>query len=391
MRCPHCGRETPEGHYCVNCGAHLSAAETRHDPTKRPHVFALNPNEHVYHPGVVSTFFPHLNPYRTQQFRWVLMVLAALVLLLVAGRYIPIAIVAAALIVPALYLVYFFVVEVYENEPVSVIALTFVAGGVLGALLNLVFYNLALRGPLALRIGVQGLVPQYGYLILSALIEPLVGQMVMLVGPLILFFVRPRLNEVLDGLVFGVASGLGFATAQSVILYWLLITGALQPAGSTVSWALPIIRIAFIMPLLYAAATGLICAVLWLQRDPTAPRRAMGPLASLPVAIVIALSAQILPAVAVTFYGGQVLNLIWYGAAVIALMLIVRHVLHVGLIEKASALGHGGTLKCPHCLHTVPDVPFCPNCGIALRSVARRHRRTVSAPEAASGESGQSS
>ncbi len=381
MRCPHCGRETPEGHYCAYCGAHLSAAETPHDPTKRPHVFALNPSEHVYHPSVISTFFPHLGPYRMQQFRWALYVLAAIVLLLVAGRYIPIAIVAAALIVPALYLVYFFVVEVYESEPISVIALTFVAGGLLGALMNLGLYRYTTS---TMRFSVQGLVPQYGYLILTALIAPIVGQLLMLVGPLILYFTRRRLNEMLDGLVFGVASGLGFATAQSVILYWLLIRGSLQPVGSTVSWALPIIRIAFVIPLLFAGATGLICAVIWLRRDPTAPRREMGPLASLPVAIAIALLAQIIPAVGVTFYGGQVLNLLWYGAAVIALILIVRHVLHVGLIEKASALGHGGTLKCPHCLHTVPDVPFCPNCGIALRSISRRHRRTVSAPEAAS-------
>lgn len=387
MRCPHCGRETPEGHYCAYCGAHLSAAETPHNPTARPHVFALNPNEHVYHPGVISTFFPHLSPYRTHQFRWALLVLAALVLLLVAGRFIPIAIVGAALIVPALYLVYFFVVEVYENEPVSVIALTFVAGGVLGALMNLALYRVTLS---QMRIGLQGVVPDVGYLVLTALVEPIGGQILMLVGPLILFFVRRRLDEVLDGLVFGVASGLGFATAQSVILYWLLITGSLQPAGSTISWAAPIIRIAFLMPLLYAAATGLICAVIWLQRDPTAPRRAMGALASLPVAILIALLAQIVPAVGVTYYGGQVLNLLWYGVAVLVLILIVRHVLHVGLIEKASALGHGGTLKCPHCLHTVPDVPFCPNCGIALRSIARRHRRTVTAPEAASGQTEQS-
>jgi RsiW-degrading membrane proteinase PrsW (M82 family) len=384
MRCEHCGRETPEGHYCAYCGAHLPASDTPHSPTARRHVFALNPNEHVYQPGIISTFFPHLSPYRTHQFRWVLFVLAAIVLLLVAGHYIPIAIVAAALIVPVLYLAYFYVVEVYEDEPLSVLALTFVAGAVLGALMNLAFYRVTIG---QMRIGLQGVDPlanQGTYLVLTALIEPIIAQALMLVGPLILFFTRKHFDETLDGLVFGVASGLGFATAQSIILYWLLITGSLQPAGSTVSWALPIIRIALLTPLLFAATTGLICTVLWLRRDPTPPTREMGPLASLPVAILIALLALILPAVGATFYGGQVLNLLWYGIPVVIMMLIVRHVLHVGLIDKARDLGHGGTLKCPHCLHTVPDVPFCPNCGIAMRSVARRHRRTVAAPEAAS-------
>jgi RsiW-degrading membrane proteinase PrsW (M82 family) len=388
MRCEHCGRETPEGHYCAYCGAHLSAADTPHSPTARRHVFALNPNEHVYHPGLISTFFPHLNPHRTQQFRWVLYVLAAVVLLLVAGRYIPVAIVAAALIVPVLYLAYFFVVEVYADEPLSVLALTFVAGGVLGALVTLALYRVETS---QMRLGLQGVVPQTGYLVLTALIAPIVAQVLMLVGPLILFFARPRFDEVLDGLVFGVASGLGFATAYSIIQSWLLITGSQQPAGSTISWAEPIIRTAFLTPLLYASTTGLICAVLWLRRDRTPPTREMGPLASLPVAIVIALLALIVPAVGVTYYGGQVQNLLWYGVAVIVMMLIVRHVLHIGLIDKARDLGHGGTLKCPHCLHTVPDVPFCPNCGIAMRSIARRHRRTVAAPEATREQPEQSS
>lgn len=376
MRCPHCGRETPEGHFCAYCGAHLPEANSQHSATTRTHVYAANPHEHVYQPAIISTFFPHLNPRRTQQFRWILFVLAVIVVLLVAARYIPVAIVAAAMIVPLLYLIYFYVVEVYEDSPFSVLGATFVAGAVLGILFNLAMYRLVLSQE---RFTLAGLVPTTGYILLADIVAPIIGLVLMVAGPLLLYFRRRSFDEVLDGLVFGVASGLGYAAAQSMILSWLQVTGATQPPGNTISWVLPIIRIALFVPLLHASTAGLVCAVLWLQRDPTAPRRALGPLASVPVAIVIALLGEVVPALVVTYVGSQLLNLVWYGLAVIILMLIVRHVLHVGLIEKARELGHGGTLRCPHCLHTVPDVPFCPNCGIAMRSIARRQRQ-ASAP-----------
>lgn len=386
MRCEHCGRETPEGHFCAYCGAHLPAANTERSATARTHVFAANPHEHVYQPAIISTFFPHLNPRRTQQFRWILLVLAVIVVLLVAARYIPVAIVAAALIVPLLYLVYFYVVEVYEGSPVSVLGATFIAGAVLGIIFNLAVYRLTLSQE---RFTVTGIVAQPGFILFADIVEPIVGLILMVAGPLLLYFNRRSFDEVLDGLVFGVASGLGYAAAQSLILSWLQVAGPAQPAGNTVSWALPVIRIAFLVPLLHASTAGLVCAVLWLQRDPTAPRRALGPLASVPVAIAIAVLGEVVPALIVTYVGSQVLNLVWYGLTVIVLMLIVRHVLHVGLIEKARELGHGGTLRCPHCLHTVPDVPFCPNCGIAMRSIAKRHRHTTTPPEAASEQPAQ--
>ncbi|HKB49728.1 MAG TPA: zinc ribbon domain-containing protein, partial [Ktedonobacterales bacterium] len=86
MRCSHCGRELPEGaSYCPHCGTqqHLAigAARTR--------AFAANPGEHVYHPSVVSTFFPHLGPVRTNQARWLLLLAAAAIFLIGLGRFVP--------------------------------------------------------------------------------------------------------------------------------------------------------------------------------------------------------------------------------------------------------------------------------------------------------------
>jgi hypothetical protein len=153
--------------------------------------------------------------------------------------------------------------------------------------------------------------------------------------------------------------------------------GPFQQQGPGSSWALPTIRVSLLLPLLFAGTTGLICAALWLRRDPTPPARDLGLVASLPVAVVLAALAQVVPAVGSTLWGGQIANLLWYGGTLVAVMLLVRHVLHVGLVEKAKALGLGGTMICPHCHHEAPDLAFCPHCGLALHATPKRARRAA--------------
>jgi hypothetical protein len=108
----------------------------------------------------------------------------------------------------------------------------------------------------------------------------------------------------------------------------------------------------------------------------------MSALTSLPVALIAAVLGLIIPALGVTLYGGQWLNILWYAIPLLGIILLLRQVLHVGLIDKARSVGHGGTITCPHCHQTVADLPFCSNCGIAMRSISKRARvpATVGAP-----------
>lgn len=373
MTCPNCGRETPAGRFCVHCGTSLPDAGQPFDPRRR-HAFVADPREHVWHLSAISTLFPHLNPARTHQTRWVLLASAVIIFLIGLGRLVPLSIVLAALLVPVLYLIYFFVAEVHGGEPMPVLAGTFVAGIVLGAAMSLGFYRVILSQTRVV------FAPRASFVLLTAVGLTILGQVLMLVGPLVLFFIRPHFDDLLDGLVFGAASGLGFAAAQSVIYSWILIAGPFQRGGADFSWALPLIRIALLVPLLDAATTGLICAAIWLRRDPHPPAHALPLFTAVPVAVLLGFLGQIIPAVGSVLFGGQIRSLVWYAATLAVLLLVDRTVLHVGLIEKARPLGHGSTLICPHCGHRIPDVAFCPHCGIALHSIARRDRRRIVPP-----------
>jgi RsiW-degrading membrane proteinase PrsW (M82 family) len=197
----------------------------------------------------------------------------------------------------------------------------------------------------------------------------------MLVGPVALYITRPRFDDVLDGLAFGAAAGLGFSATQSIAYAWYLIGGPFLQSGSALVWVLPTLKIALLIPLLDAATTGMICAALWLRRDRQPEERTRGAVTNLAAAIIIGLLGQIVPAVGSALWGGPFLDLLWYGGAVIIMLLLVRSLLHIGLIDKARPLRNGDIEQCPQCYHQLHGTEsFCPYCGLALRATPRRAR-----------------
>src|SRR6266567_3564734 len=93
--CPSCGQETPEGRFCVRCGAHL---EDDRPPSRR--AYAASPHEHVHVPRIVSSLFPHLPRAQMATFRVSLAAGAAVVLVLGLAKLFSLGLIAAALLVP---------------------------------------------------------------------------------------------------------------------------------------------------------------------------------------------------------------------------------------------------------------------------------------------------
>jgi RsiW-degrading membrane proteinase PrsW (M82 family) len=361
VTCRNCGLEVPPGHFCGRCGARL----TETDPSRRK-AFAAAPAESVLNLNLITTLFPHLPHRRGGPFRWALVLGALFVLVLLALHlYAPAATVATCFL-PALYLLYLYEVEVYENEPWLVIGATMVIGGVLG----FTFANF--EGQLTQKLNLTG--DSDNAFLLSAVATPLVGQVLMLAGPLLLFFLRRRFTEPLDGLSFGAASALGFTVTSALTALGPLLSGPLIGTDPQGDWALRLLRVGLLVSIVNASTTGMITASLWLHRhDRERALRVAWPWSVL-TALVVALGAQLALGM-LSFVVPDLLSVVVIWAAAAALLLLyMRLMIHHVLLEAGSEMLIGPDGPCPECRRVVPAMAFCPACGVSRLAAPKQSR-----------------
>lgn len=366
VTCPHCGSLVPAGDFCGHCGAHLTSGSAR-----RRHAFAAVPTEHVAHVSIITTLFPHLPHRHGGPFRLALLAGGALVLVLSAAHLFAPATVAAVCVLPVLYLMYLYEVEVYESEPWIVIGATMVGGVVLGWLFGVVSGGLLE----ALQITSD----RESAFVLAAIAIPIVSQSLMLMGPLFLYVFRRRFREPLDGLTFGAASALGFTLASSLTAFWPLITGPLVGTGSALDWAVSLTRAGLLVSLVNASTTALVAAALWLQRYDR--RRKDRPWHSnVLAAVVVAYGVQIVLGVVDFVVLDLVAQVALLAIVTIALLLYVRFAIHEALLVEGAEHEIGPNSVCAECHRVVPTMAFCPACG-AARSATPKGRRRHPVPE----------
>ena len=199
----------PPAAFCGNCGAQLSDT----GGPSRLHHYAAAPHEHVLRTSVISTLFPHLPRRHANVFRETFILGIVVVFLLGALRLYTPALLAAAFLLPVLYILYLYEVEVYESEPVQVVLLTFGIGAAFGVGYTLGFGHVVSASFNGTKQGA----------LFSGVLLPAVAQLLMLVGPVVLLS-RARFYQVLDGLSFGVCSAFGFTVAAVVAGYWHILT-----------------------------------------------------------------------------------------------------------------------------------------------------------------------
>jgi RsiW-degrading membrane proteinase PrsW (M82 family) len=349
----------------------------------REHRYAAHPGEHVAQPSVFTTLFPHLGHHKIHEFRWAFIAgLAGILVLYIAGL-ISAAILLSAFLVPVLYLIYLYEAQVYRDEPALVLGFTLGGGIVAGILLTVlerIVYNpLQIASNPFSNAGIN-----LGTLLIVGLLLPVVQEVV---KPLPALFLpnRKEFPETVDGLVFGVAAGLGFSLAQALIGFSSVLT-SLPAHSEPANWIYDLTSLAVFQPLLQGTATGMIVAAIWRYRRGRLGQREIGGVAVAVLAhIAFSAGTQVLQETAVN----PLLVLIWQAMIVGAVLIYIRYLLHYALLEEAAHMGFAETV-CPSCHMHIVASGFCPNCGMALtaapNAVKRGRRPRAEAQPDAAGE-----
>ena len=379
MRCDHCAHDVPDGVFCTRCGAHQGTTLETGDAKSRLHRYAAHPNEYVAQPSVFTTLFPHLGHHKIHEFRWAFAVGLAGILLLYLAHLITAAILVAIFLVPVLYLIYLYEAQVYRDEPALVLGFTIGGGVVVGLVVTVVLTQLYdpfrdVGNPF------RGAATSLGALLFVGLILPVLQEAL---KPLPALFLPNRADfpETVDGLVFGIAAGLGFSLAESLIGFSSVLTG-LPVLTEPGNWIYILATLAIFQPLLQASCTGMIVAAIWRYRRGHLAGREIGGVAMAVLAhIAFAEGTQVLRDTAVS----PLFILVWQALIVGAVLVYIRYLLHYALLEEAAHMGFAETV-CPNCHMHIVAAGFCPNCGVALAASptsvkrGRRPRKEAAAP-----------
>ncbi len=364
--CPTCGLPTPEGNFCVRCGA---PQDQPLDDARDRRQFAAAPGQHKRAPWLVSTLFPRLPRHAERHFHAGLAISIATVVALGALRLFGVALITAAALMPIVALLYFYDASIYERSPAWTAAWSIGWGAAAGTAVGLLAKALAPTGP-ALIDRASGAHAFTGGVVLPAL-----GVVLMLIGPLALLREK-RFNDTLDGAGFGALTAAAFAAAEAIVVGGGVLGGGLRPAGEALPWIERLAALAIATPVLAMSAIGSAVAAVWLRyRSPAQDRASLGSLGSPPVAIAIAAALVVTGAIGETFLpaGGW---LVWLLALDAVGLLLLRRAIHLGLQQESAEKEIGPVTECSNCHAQTAVHTFCGNCGIALRALPKGLDRT---------------
>jgi RsiW-degrading membrane proteinase PrsW (M82 family) len=337
---------------------------------------------------LVSTIMPQGSGRQPYTYKVALGVALLLTVVTAALGALPVAIMVAAFAIPIVYVLYLYDVNLWEDEPIPVVVAAFLLTGVLAAVFTWLWSD---QIGLSLdTIGSNDAGPVGRDLLILLLLVPVVSVLIQQVGPLYLAS-RPRYDDLMDGFTFGVVAGVGFACFETLVLHWGWISGGFAGPGSGAgTWISIVVLQGFVKPLIYGSAAGLAVAEfsgLGEKYDGFTARWVIGVLQAIVVNALFQGGVYLLG-----FVGGQgswigaVLGVIWGLLLLGALIVLVRTVLHKGLLEAAlESAARGGSNHasgeqafCTRCeMPLLPHSDFCSACGNATRSVPKSERGVV--------------
>lgn len=370
--CRICKTDVPAGEYCGLCGCHLTPRRGEGPDWLRIRDFGAAPDEHLLKPSLASSLFPHLPPRSRIVFRIglavVLVALVVFALLRMPGALVAV----SAFGLPLLFVLYLHESDGFDDIPTRTWVLTATLGIVLAVGWVLLTGAAVARSyGIALGAGVVG-----ARMLRDGIGIPLGGVILMLIPAVIIRLLRPPTRESLDGFMIGALGALSFTAAATLTrLAPQFGTGVVskRPLDSLIVEA-GIRGVA--VPLTAAAAGGLIGAALWFKRPPSKEKQRPGLVRALLVFFAVAVLAVYLGLGLIDVaHFPQVLMLVLYLIVALVALFLLRVGLHLALLHEAhDEIQSDEPLLCPHCGHVVPDMAFCPACGVATRASSRSSR-----------------
>lgn len=377
MHCRVCHADVPTAAFCGSCGAALYRLPGTGPDWLRIRAHTAAPEEQVLRFSVVTTLFPHLVPPSRPAFRAGLAGLVLVLITLPLFGWQAALIAVSALGMPLIYQFYLQRSHAYRDLRTWRLLLTVLTGVVFGVAWTL------LTGPLLAGsyLKASGMDQSATARTWLGLAVPVVAAVLMLVPAILLRLLRSPTRESLDGYLIGAAGAIAYTAAATLTRTAPQLTTGLVARDQSAAALLVQAGINGIaMPVTAAAAGGLVGAALWFthraERASRPARPARGA-ALLALAVVVAIYAGIglvdssRPSLSLQLG----LHLLLAAFAVVAL----RTVLHLALLHEAPDVTERTPMLCSHCRHVVPEMPFCPNCGVATRASSRSQRALLRA------------
>jgi hypothetical protein len=314
--------------------------------------------------------FPHLPRRSLSTFRvGLVLVFVALMVCCVFGWYVPMVAVAtyAPLLLFAIYLTETGVIGDLRWRVWGLTVVLGIAVGVGWALLTAAI----VKESYSLGLGTE--VPT-ARLVRDALVIPFGGLLVMQLPTVLVRLTRPAVRESLDGFVIGVLGAMVFAvTVTMVRLVQEFDAGITTSDQSVTDLVIEAGVRGLTMPLTAASVSGLVGIGLWYSRRPGVSRMRHVAAGALVLVVVAAAYANVgvVEVLAIASELQFLVHLVLALAAVVALRVGIQvAVLH----EPQDPLQPELPILCPSCGHVVPDVAFCPACGVAAHAASRTSR-----------------
>jgi len=373
MACPACHTNVPAGIFCGRCGAHLTPERGDGPHWLRIRNHAAAPGEHVLRPSLPSSVLPHLPQRSRTPFRFgliaVLVALVGFTLLKLPAAMIAV----AALGGPLLFLIYLREADAFRDLPARLLLFAVVIGLGLGVVwVTLTGAAVARSYGVPLEAGIAGT-----RLVRQGIVIPLASTLLMLVSAAVARLLRPPTRESLDGFMIGALGALAFTAAATLTrLAPQLPAGVVARTRPLASLLVEALLRGVAVPLTAAALGGLIGAAVWFTPPATKSDRHRWIVRAL-IALFAVTVMAVYAVVGLADVAGlpQFAQLGVHLTVTVVAVLALRIGVHLALLHEAHDPMTGEPLLCPRCEQVVPDMAFCPACGVASRASSRSSRR----------------